>query len=114
MLPVLMQPRRDCRRGHAATRLLPQASCRHLDAVTEVIVTKRGEDRPQGIGLVPQCRRAGCEHALAGGATPKLNDLEFLFAYAASCQMAAAAVGARVGYFSGVGNTSDAGERRHI
>src|SRR5690242_12725320 len=101
MLPVLTQPPSNCRRGDVSTGLLPQPSCCHLDAVTEVIVTERSQDGAEGIGLVAKCGGARREDTFARGAPPELHDLKFLLAGAATGEVVAAAIGARVRYFGG-------------
>jgi hypothetical protein len=62
---VLLQPRRDRRRGDVAVGSLLEARGGLLERVSGVVVRERRENNAQGVGLVAQGRGAGGENALA-------------------------------------------------
>ena len=92
VLFVRADPGRDRGRGDRAAGFRFEAPGGLIERVAEVVERERLQHQADGIGLVAQRGRARREGALAGGAAPELDDLEFLLAHAFAADGVAAAV----------------------
>jgi hypothetical protein len=84
-----------------------------FERVAEVVVRDCRQDHAQGIGLVVESCGTRREYALAGCASPELDDLKLLFACASAGEVVAAAVGAGIGLLGGEWYSGDPGDGGH-